>query len=394
MKILCVFGQHNYGDPARGEGVEYTHFLPALKALGHEVFFFESYSRVGYRDFTELNRSLLETFERLKPDLVFTVLMIAEVWLDTVGLLRRAGCPVLNWSTDDSWKYAEFSRLIASSFDLYATTCPDALALYARDGVRNVALTQWAASAQSLAPPMPARQCAIDLCFIGAAYGSRSARVNALRAAGMHVECYGHGWANGPVAAERIPELLRGSKVCLNFSEAGGGEGRQIKARVFEVTAAGGMLLTENAPHLGDYFDLECEIAVFDDEEEMVRHARTLLDQPERRDTLARAAHVRVVREHTYEQRLHRLLAGIGIPAGVTKQVDWAAFERCAARHRTGPGLRLLRVLLLLPCLALWGNVRGPRAARRILFEVSWRFLGRHTYTAAGWPGRLFYVES
>ena len=45
MRILCVFGRHNYGDPARGEGVEYTHFLPALRTLGHEVEFFESFSR-------------------------------------------------------------------------------------------------------------------------------------------------------------------------------------------------------------------------------------------------------------------------------------------------------------------------------------------------------------
>ena len=160
MKILCVFGQHNYGDPARGEGVEYTHFLPALKALGHEVFFFESYSRAGYRDFAELNRSLLEAAERCQPDLVFTVLMLAEVWLDTIEMMRRAGCRVLNWSTDDSWKYREFSRLIASGFDLYATTCQDALEWYGRDGIRNVALTQWAVGAQTLVPPKLARQCA------------------------------------------------------------------------------------------------------------------------------------------------------------------------------------------------------------------------------------------
>jgi len=42
MKTLCVFGQHNYGDPGRGLGYEYTNFIQALKNLGYEVVFFES----------------------------------------------------------------------------------------------------------------------------------------------------------------------------------------------------------------------------------------------------------------------------------------------------------------------------------------------------------------
>ena len=44
MKILCVLGEHNYGDPGRGECYEYVNFLPALKSLGHEVVFFESFN--------------------------------------------------------------------------------------------------------------------------------------------------------------------------------------------------------------------------------------------------------------------------------------------------------------------------------------------------------------
>ena len=51
MKILCVFGRHNYGDAARGEGVEYSQFLPALRDLGHEVYFLESFARTGHADF-------------------------------------------------------------------------------------------------------------------------------------------------------------------------------------------------------------------------------------------------------------------------------------------------------------------------------------------------------
>ena len=397
MRILCVFGQHNYGDAARGEGVEYTHFLPALRALGHETFFFESFDRAGHQNFAGLNRALLRQVEVVRPEVVFTVVMMAEVWLESIALMRRAGCRVINWSTDDSWKYRQLSRLIAADFDLYATTCADALKWYARDGIVNLHATQWAANSSWLIAPKPARECRYPVSFIGSAYGARAARITALRDAGIAVECFGHGWPNGPVAAENIPLIVRDSAISLNFSEAGHGGGRQLKARVFEVPAAGGMLLTEDAPHLDKYFVPGKEVLQFDSTAELIGQARALLVDPARRDTLAQAGHARARLQHTYELRLGKLLEKLQEIAPVTsgpKPVDWSEFEKFERRHAPGFALRLLRALLTAPCLLIWGHHRGHRAARRILFEASWRLFGRHTYTSTGWPGKLFYRES
>ena len=394
MRILCVFGRYNYGDPARGEGIEYSCFIPALRALGHQVFFFESFARAGHSDFAALNRALLKQVEVFQPDAVFTVLMMAEVWLESIALMRRAGCKVINWSTDDSWKYREFSRLIAADFDVFATTCPDALSYYAVDQIRNVHLSQWGASAAQLAEPKPARDCRYGVSFVGSAYGNRPSRIAALCAAGVKVECFGHGWPSGAVAAERIPEIARDSVVSLNFSEAGNGSGLQIKARVFEVPAAGGMLLSEGAPNLEDYFSPGIEIAQFNGELQLLTEARLLLENSARRDSIARAGHARAVREHTYAQRLHKLLDQLDPASAGPRAIDWPTFEKVAARHTIGWPLKLLRLFLVLPCIAAWGRERGPRAARRALFEASWRLLGRHTYTASGLPGRLFYRQS
>ena len=60
MNILCVFGRHNYGDPSRGEGYEYSNFLPALRTLGHDVHHFESWDRSAQADFAALNTALLD----------------------------------------------------------------------------------------------------------------------------------------------------------------------------------------------------------------------------------------------------------------------------------------------------------------------------------------------
>ena len=121
MRILCVFGQHNYGDPARGQGYEYSNFLPALRNLGHEVEVFDSFSRAIYADFADLNRALLDSVERFRPDLVFCVLMGYEVWLETLSLIRKSGVRLVNWGTDDSWKYDQFSHFVSPAFDIAET---------------------------------------------------------------------------------------------------------------------------------------------------------------------------------------------------------------------------------------------------------------------------------
>jgi spore maturation protein CgeB len=75
LKVLCVFGQHNYGDPERGQGYEYTNFISAFENMGFNVVFFESQNKAIYRDFVDMNRRLLQTVEQEKPDVIICVLM-------------------------------------------------------------------------------------------------------------------------------------------------------------------------------------------------------------------------------------------------------------------------------------------------------------------------------
>ena len=111
---------------------------------------------------------------------------------------------------------------------------------------------------------------------------------------------------------------------------------------------------------------------------------------------MARAGHARVQREHTYEHRLAALLdALISLPAlREHRGIDWRRFEAAVRRHRCTTWLRALRTVLVGVASLIWGRSRGPRAARRMVFEMCWRVTGRRTYTSAGLPGRLFYRES
>jgi len=398
VRILCVFGRNAYGDPARGEGYEHANFLPALRALGHEVHLFDSWDRSLHRDFAALNLALCETVDRLQPDVVLSVLMGYEIWIETLDLIWRAGVPVLNWGTDDSWKYGQFSRHVAPHVSRWATTCAEALDRAQAHGQRNWVLTQWAANHAALAEPLPASRCEHAVSFIGSAYGNRRRWVARLKALGVEVTCFGHGWPRGTVPAADIPRIMRASVVSLNFGDSGlqlSGlvpyRSRQIKARVFEVPGAGGFLLTEHAQHLDEYFVPGEEMDIFASAEELAGKIRGYLADPARRDRMARAGHARTAREHTYLARFEALLSTLRRqqPPG-----PLAPMVELTRRHAAPASLRAVRRLTEPAFRLAFGERRGARAARRLLFEASWRLAPTHTYSAAGWPGRLFYHES
>ncbi len=411
MKVLCVFGRNNYGDARRGESYEYANFVPALHRLGHDVLFLDSLDRTACSGFPELNKTLLSMVDKNRPDVILSALALYEIWVDTWEILRDSSiAATVNWATDDSWRYAQFSRLVAPVFHAFTTTYPDVVPRYLRDGITHVLLTQWAANAAALRPPLPASECRFPVSFVGTAHGRRSAWVRALARRGIDVITFGHGWPRGPVAAGEIPEIIRQSVISLNFANSAltwdGPVPRhqnQIKARTFEVPGAGGFLLTEWAEGLDRYYVPGSEIAVYRRLDELAEAVRYYLAHPAERDAVASAGHRRTCAEHTYDRRLPEILdfalqrraehtARIGAPD--RGMIDWERFQSAASRHRLNRKLRCLRRVLASACSLIYGPARGPRAARRLVFELSWRLAGARTYSAAGIPGRMFYSES
>ena len=178
MKILCVFGKHQYGDVSRGLGTEYAAFVPALRRLGHQVVHFDSWDRSLYRNFWALNQALLETVFSESPHVMLAVQLNYEIWLETLEIIKeRSNTATICWTTDDSWKYREVPRFIGKFYHAMTTTYEEALPKYRRDGVQNVLLTQWAANSETLVPPLPSRKCIYPVTFVGAAHGNRRRRI-------------------------------------------------------------------------------------------------------------------------------------------------------------------------------------------------------------------------
>ena len=173
-------------------------------------------------DFADLNSALLARVMEFRPDVMFCVLMHYEIWFETLDLIH-ANSPVLvvNWGTDDSWKFDQTSRFFAEHVDLHVTTDFAAADTARALGLLNVLLSQWAGSAANVAAPCPSRECLYDVSFVGSMYGDRAEWIAALRASGIAVSCFGHGTENGVVDATEIPKILRASRISLNFSGPG-----------------------------------------------------------------------------------------------------------------------------------------------------------------------------
>lgn len=405
MKILCVFGQYAYGDPRRGEGYEYATFLPAFATLGHQTELFDTFDRRQYRDFGELNLRLIERINEFRPEIIFCVLMSYEVWLETLDLIRNnSSAAVVNWGTDDSWKFWQVSRYLAPYVDLHVTTHPPILQQARRLGLKNLMASQWAAAASRLAEPLPARDCIYDVSFVGAAYGNRRAQVEALSSRGIKVTCFGHGWKRGAVPLEEVDAIFRSSRISLNFADSGLQvqalrlvRNRQLKARTFEVPGSGGFLLTEDNELLCDYFQTGAEIVPYNGHNDLAEKIRYFLSHPNERDAIARAAHQRVRQEHTYEKRFIPILQRALEIVDARRDKAWTLSpEQLSAsvrRYREGMVGRLAE--LIRPRArdsAPPGRLR--RGLRRIAYEISWRLCGGRTFRAEGFPGRLFYRES
>lgn len=388
MKILCIFGQYQYGDKARGISTEYFSFMPAFQNLGLEVVFFDSWDRTLYKDFIELNKALLEVVKNENPDIIFSVQLGYEIWLETWDYIRaHSHSKTVNWCTDDSWKYKEHSKFIAPHFDLMVTTYEEFLPLYADLGT-SATLSGWGCPIQWVTEPKKAKECQYEVTFVGAAHGDRKEKIKKLKEYGINVECFGYGWENGAIEASKIPKIFSDSIISLNFANSSGEN--QIKARVFEVTGSGGFLLTEDAKNLDKAF-ADDEIAIFDNIEECAKKIKYYLDNFDKRDGMVANSFKKTSHNYTYMNRVKNILNEIQrIEHKAIPDID---FEDAVQKHKKGFILSSVREILLLAGKIMFHEEKGKRFARRAAYEFSWRFFGSTTYSAKGIVGRMFYEE-
>jgi spore maturation protein CgeB len=173
------------------------------------------------------------------------------------------------------------------------------------------------------ADPSPDSPRSRDVVFIGGVHPDiHPARVELLErvaeVAGLDLWGYGaeelpaaspiRARSHGPVWGLDMYQILAGSKIVIN-AHIDVAEGRANNMRMFEATGCGALLVTEEAPNLGDMFEPGREVVTYSGPDELVTRVREMLGDDAARNRIAAGGQGRTMREHTYARRAAELEA-------------------------------------------------------------------------------------
>lgn len=281
-----------------------------LNELFGRVVRYDLWEALVARGWRAVQREVVELADRYSPQYVLCPLSMFELDWSTLVAIRSRGAFVLAWAADDTSRFDNYSRWWTGCVDYFLTSNPAFVKKYERLGARAV-YVPCAASPELFQPSVTVRPPLYDITFVGAPIANRVAAVAALREAGLHVRTFGRGW--GPLLTlEDMAEVFRRSRINLNFSGSYADCSRkEIKGRVFEITMAGGFLLTENAPSLSDLYVPFEELVPFDSVGDAVTLCRRYLADETGRLQVAAAGQARAAKSHTWRARLEETFSKI-----------------------------------------------------------------------------------
>ncbi len=295
-----------------------------------------------------MNRELLETMEREKPDLAFFHAG-DDIEIETMKKITALGVPSLYWTTDDSWRFWSVSRYFAPYFTWTATNRSALIAEYAKLGVKAI-LSHEGINPKFYQPLHNIDDQDIDVSFVGTYNPERGKVIKGLQAAGIEVYVRGKGWPEGELATqEDVVKIMARSKISLilnppsfyigvkplvrlffkrpnlgtfwrpfriqpdfwnfadNVRELLGKRNLQVKARHFETLACRTLGMTRYADSLDKFYEIGKEIVVYQDIPDLIEKIRYYLEHKAERQKIAQAGYERTIADHTVEKRLDQI---------------------------------------------------------------------------------------
>jgi len=317
MKLrVIVFGAHG---PHRTE----SSIVRAARSLGHAAALVDAdrWRRLGPLGGAALRRLV----RRWAPDQVILTRYAAALDDETLQAVT-AGSGAALWFFDlVQQPHERILRLARAAGTMYVT-CPSQIELYRASGIPTVHFLPQAADPAIDRPARrvpPSYRC--DVSFVGS--GQYSYRHDLLERLGRtcDLQVRGPGWdgmagrlpvAGGPVRGRRFAQAVGGAAVSLGaFAFASQRNERACASnRMWKAMGCGGFYLGARAPGL-DHFARDGEhCRWYDSTDEALGLVRQYLAAPAARATIAAAGRRHTLAEHTYADRVRRILDGRGYP--------------------------------------------------------------------------------
>ena len=315
MKILFISSGYN--------GI-YDHFEAwIVQELGkkHEVQYFQ------YKNGLRTLQTLTKSF---KPEAVITMVGF-KLPINMVQWLKANHIKTVIWFTEDPYfmdQTAELSR----HYDFVFTIDAAALEFYIKDGHTHAYQLPLGTEPEIFKPKEMEGKFKSDICIVGYPYPDRVKYIQfLLQNTPYNIRVVGNwrkplyyyqnnpkliineGWFKPSIAAD----FYNSSKIILNTHRPFnlkhnqnrlGIVGKSINNRTFDVAACEAFQLIEFKEDLPNHFVEDEEIAAFKNNEEMLKKIDYYLQNEVERQRIAAKARNRVLKEHTFEKRLDKLI--------------------------------------------------------------------------------------
>lgn len=110
----------------------------------------------------------------------------------------------------------------------------------------------------------------------------------------------------GQAWGQEMYQILSNSKITLNHH--GDVLPYANNCRLYEATGVGTMLITDWKENLHEMFELDKEVVTYKSADECAEHIKYYLEHDKEREAISRAGQERTLKEHTYFQRMERLV--------------------------------------------------------------------------------------
>ena len=352
-KILCVSQQYRGYRPENGVSHE-AGFYYSFKRLAEQrnmvvdVLFTDKYlleNRVS-----DIHRDLDDLISRTVPDFIFFA-FLPENKFDPSYLMRlKERYVTMGWFNDEQWRFERFVARYARCFSLCFTSDKYSIPKYRAIGVTNVYPVQ--SGTRFCLPREVINQPSYkyDVSFVGSLFPYRYWIVTELRKRGINVVTFGAKWPESrPLPEAEMMETFLRSKINLNMSKFTSRDFRFIlsswrsiryvaqgqsplgviksslafmtprerhrdiiTARIFEIPACGGFLLTDYVTGLEDYYSIGSEVGVFADLGSLLAQINYYLENDVEREAIRIRGYECAISKHTYDHRVESILRYIG----------------------------------------------------------------------------------
>ena len=222
--------------------------------------------------------------------------------------MRDKGCKTVFMWPDvfDGWGIPEIEELNEKGFaDLHVCWGSE------RNVGANIKNLTWLWAPQDETLYHPAEEQDIGVSFLGSPrYAERQKYLTHLVTSGVPVHI-GGGQREEGLSPERYAQLMRQSKISLNFPEGPDGYD-QCKGRVWEILASKSLLLERKNAAIENYLKPNVHYVEFTDEKDLIEKMNYYLDNDNERDYIANKGHEIYKKKYNAKTFWNNIMKGVG----------------------------------------------------------------------------------